>query len=127
MSMGAAQVDPGVGAGGSATRQAGPHIVLTFAEAQRAVIEAGSMLTLGPLMSALPKGDGHGGMAFNPAVLWVVADRLAQAANGWRPSPAPVPDVTFSLGRCLLPDRSAPPVAPSADPSALRCRCGRAP
>lgn len=26
----------------------------------------------------------HCGMAFNPTVLWVVADRLAQPANGWR-------------------------------------------
>lgn len=59
MSMGVAQVGPDAGSGRSAPRRNGPHILLTLAEAQRAMFEAGSLLTLGPLMRALPKGDGH--------------------------------------------------------------------
>lgn len=59
MSLEAAQASPADASGAAAARPAGPHILLTLAEAQRAMLEAGSMLTLGPLMRALPKGDGH--------------------------------------------------------------------
>lgn len=62
MSMGRAQVDPDPDSRQAATRRSGPHMLLTLAEAHRAMLEAGSLLTLGPLMKALPKGDGHGVM-----------------------------------------------------------------
>ena len=32
----------------------------------------------------------HLGMAHNPAVLWLVADRLAQAEDAWAPFRAPL-------------------------------------
>ncbi len=64
MSLGSAQVQPAVGNGQPLAPQFKPHMLLTLAEAQRAMFEAGSMLTLGPLMRTLPRGDGHGVVVF---------------------------------------------------------------
>ena len=36
-----------------------PHLLLTLAEGWRAGLEAASLLSAGPLLTALPKGDGH--------------------------------------------------------------------
>jgi len=36
-----------------------PHILLTLAEGYRAAFEAASLVGLSPLLSALPRGDGH--------------------------------------------------------------------
>jgi pimeloyl-ACP methyl ester carboxylesterase len=44
----------------------------------------------------------HLGMGFDPAVLWVVADRLAQPKDGWRPFRAP------ARFRALFPDPDTP-------------------
>jgi hypothetical protein len=54
----------------------------------------------------------HLGMGYDPAVLWVVADRLAQTEGGWRPFRRPT---RFGLG-ALFPedepdDVSRPPGA----------------
>jgi pimeloyl-ACP methyl ester carboxylesterase len=43
----------------------------------------------------------HLGMGHNAAVLWVIADRLAQSAGSWQPFRAP------SLARHLFPERTA--------------------
>lgn len=40
-------------------RRKGPHLLLTLAEAQRTLLEVSSMVTLGPLLTGLPRGDGH--------------------------------------------------------------------
>jgi hypothetical protein len=39
----------------------------------------------------------HAGLGFNPAVLYVLADRLGQADNEWRSFEPPI------VGRCLYP------------------------
>jgi Putative esterase len=39
----------------------------------------------GPTSENVAVRAGHLGMGLDPAVLWVVADRLAQPADGWRP------------------------------------------
>lgn len=57
MSLDPTQVRPA-----AKSRTAGPHLLLTLAEAQRALLEASSMVTLSPLMRTLPRGDGHGVM-----------------------------------------------------------------
>jgi hypothetical protein len=41
-------------------------------------------------------------MGFDPAVLWVVADRLAQPKDGWRPFRPP------ARFRALFPDPDTP-------------------
>ena len=46
----------------------------------------------------------HLGMGLDPAVLWVVADRLAQPADGWRPFARPT---RLGLG-ILFPDDDQP-------------------
>ena len=43
----------------AAFRDAAPSFLLTLAEAQRALFEAASLLTLQPLLGRLPRGDGH--------------------------------------------------------------------
>lgn len=62
LTLGPAQMDSSVGSPQPAARQSSPHFLLTLAEAQRAMLEAGTLLTLGPLMRTLPRGDGHGVM-----------------------------------------------------------------
>jgi hypothetical protein len=53
-------------------------------------------------------------MGLDPAVLWIVADRLAQPADGWEPFRRPT---RFGLGALFpqadgRPDSGAPPVRP---------------
>jgi pimeloyl-ACP methyl ester carboxylesterase len=55
---------------------------------------------VGPTSENVAVRASHLGMAVDPAVLWVVADRLAQPADGWRPFARPN---RFGLG-VLFPD-----------------------
>jgi hypothetical protein len=50
----------------------------------------------------------HLGMGYDPAVLWVVADRLAQTRDGWQPFRRPT---RFGLGALFPqePDDVSPP------------------
>jgi pimeloyl-ACP methyl ester carboxylesterase len=41
--------------------------------------------TTGPLRESIEVRSSHTGMGFNPSVLYVVADRLAQGEGSWRP------------------------------------------
>jgi pimeloyl-ACP methyl ester carboxylesterase len=60
----------------------------------------------------------HLGMGYDPAVLWVVADRLAQTEGGWRPFRRPT---RFGLG-ALFPAGEPDDLSPSSPP---RRRAGR--
>ncbi|WP_448624159.1 esterase/lipase family protein [Geodermatophilus sp. URMC 64] len=57
----------------------------------------------GPTSENVAVRASHLGMGFDPAVLWVVADRLAQSADRWRPFARPT---RFGLG-VLFPDDDA--------------------
>jgi pimeloyl-ACP methyl ester carboxylesterase len=54
----------------------------------------------GPTSENVAVRASHLGMGLDPAVLWVVADRLAQPADGWRPFRRPT---RFGVG-VLFPD-----------------------
>jgi pimeloyl-ACP methyl ester carboxylesterase len=54
----------------------------------------------GPTSENVAVRTSHLGMGLDPAVLWVVADRLAQPADGWRPFRRPT---RFGLG-VVFPD-----------------------
>jgi pimeloyl-ACP methyl ester carboxylesterase len=54
----------------------------------------------------------HLGMGYDPAVLWVIADRLAQTKDGWQPFRRPT---RFGLG-ALFPDGDPADVSPSSPP-----------
>jgi pimeloyl-ACP methyl ester carboxylesterase len=54
----------------------------------------------GPTSENIAVRASHLGMGFDPAVMWVVADRLAQPADGWRPFARPT---RFGLAT-LFPD-----------------------
>ena len=62
----------------------------------------------------------HSGLGFNPTVIYVIADRLGQSEDGWRPFQPPLP--------CARSTRSRPasrrPVRLDR-PDALLSRCGR--
>ena len=49
----------------------------------------------GPISENVAVRSSHLGMGHDPAVLWVVADRLAQPRDGWRPFERPT---RFGLG-----------------------------
>jgi pimeloyl-ACP methyl ester carboxylesterase len=55
----------------------------------------------GPRRENVAVYGSHLGLGHNPAVLWVVADRLAQAEGAWRPFRPP------SIARHLFPERRA--------------------
>jgi pimeloyl-ACP methyl ester carboxylesterase len=57
---------------------------------------------VGPGSENVAVRAGHLGMGMDPAVLWVVADRLAQPADGWRPFARPT---RLGLG-VLFPDEA---------------------
>jgi pimeloyl-ACP methyl ester carboxylesterase len=57
--------------------------------------------TEGPRSENVPVYASHLGMGHDPAVLWVVADRLAQTRAGWRPFEPPT---RFGLGRLFPRD-----------------------
>jgi len=57
--------------------------------------------TPGPRRENVAVYSSHLGMGHNAAVLWVIADRLAQPEGTWQPFRAP------SLARHLFPDRTA--------------------
>lgn len=57
--------------------------------------------TPGPHSENVAVYSSHLGLGHNPAVLWVVADRLAQPAGVWQPFRAP------SIARHLFPERTA--------------------
>ena len=57
--------------------------------------------TAGPNRENVAVYSSHMGMGHNAAVLWVIADRLAQPEGSWRPFRAP------SLARHLFPERTA--------------------
>jgi hypothetical protein len=45
--------------------------------------------TQGPLKENIEVRGSHSGLGFNPAVLYVIANRLAQPEDDWRPFEAP--------------------------------------
>ena len=55
----------------------------------------------GPRSENVAVRAGHLGMGHDPAVLWVVADRLAQPRNEWRPFERPT---RFGLGTLFPPE-----------------------
>jgi pimeloyl-ACP methyl ester carboxylesterase len=55
----------------------------------------------GPQRENVAVYSSHLGMGHNAAVLWVIADRLAQSAGAWQPFRAP------SVARHLFPERTA--------------------
>ena len=57
--------------------------------------------TPGPRRENVAVYSSHLGMGHNAAVLWVIADRLAQPEGTWQPFRAP------SLARHLFPERTA--------------------
>jgi pimeloyl-ACP methyl ester carboxylesterase len=57
--------------------------------------------TPGPRCENVAVYGSHMGLGHNPAVLWVVADRLAQAERAWQPFRPP------SIARHLFPERGA--------------------
>ncbi|HVC03720.1 MAG TPA: hypothetical protein VND88_03500 [Candidatus Acidoferrales bacterium] len=57
--------------------------------------------TPGPRCENVAVYGSHLGLGHNPAVLWVLADRLAQAEGAWHPFRPP------SIARHLFPDRAA--------------------
>jgi pimeloyl-ACP methyl ester carboxylesterase len=57
---------------------------------------------VGPTSENVAVRASHLGMGLDPAVLWVVADRLAQPADGWRPFSRPT---RMGLG-VLFPDEA---------------------
>jgi hypothetical protein len=57
----------------------------------------------GPTSENIAVHAAHLGMGFDPAVLWIVADRLAQPEHGWQPFRRPT---RYGLGRLFPePDR----------------------
>ena len=58
----------------------------------------------------------HLGMGVDPAVLWVVADRLAQTRDGWQPFRRPT---GFGLATLFPADDAA------GDPAGVRSSRGR--
>jgi pimeloyl-ACP methyl ester carboxylesterase len=62
-----------------------------------------SIETEGPLAESIEVPGSHLGLGFNPLVLYVVADRLMQPENGWRPF--------FRPGVAHLPGIRRPPEA----------------
>jgi pimeloyl-ACP methyl ester carboxylesterase len=55
----------------------------------------------GPISENVAVRSSHLGMGHDPAVLWVVADRLAQPRHGWRPFERPT---RFGLGTLFPPE-----------------------
>jgi len=55
----------------------------------------------GPISENVAVRSSHLGMGHDPAVLWVVADRLAQPRNEWRPFQRPT---RFGLGALFPPE-----------------------
>lgn len=61
----------------------------------RAIAELSAFFSMAPLLRLTPAGDGHPvlvvpglshcGLAYNPAVLYAIADRLALPEGQWRP------------------------------------------
>ena len=64
----------------------------------------------------------HIGLGFNPIVLWILADRLAQPEGGWRPfSPSGVSGRLYRLLTCPF-SRSKRSVSPACVPGAPAAR-----
>ena len=80
----------GLKAGPSDLRRVPVPSTSVFSHNDGVVSVSSSMQRPGPEAENVEVRGSHSGLAHNPAVVWVVADRLAQADDTWRPFEPPL-------------------------------------